>query len=128
MRGGIVAKLLTIFVLLMGAGCTSEFDDDVVEWNPPIVEQDLLGLWRHDTAELNLLANGHYSCSGNQCQELLHAGRWQRDGDFYVEFTSKAGKTARWRIILIRKTHKYQFVEHASESDIRRAYSTFTKF
>lgn len=118
-----------VVLALTLVGCVSEFDDDLVDWSPLIRDKsELVGKWYRGDSILDLKLNGQYSCSGNFCGQLSDYGEWQRVEDFEVKLVSKTHYKFLWRLLRIRKSGKYQFVEKNStdeSADIRQVHSTF---
>jgi hypothetical protein len=64
-----------------------------IDLNPLFAEGDLVGQWRDGQADLELRADGSFTChGGGACAILGGAGRWARLHDFELSFTPDDGR------------------------------------
>ncbi|PWF45498.1 hypothetical protein C7C56_017275 [Massilia glaciei] len=125
--GKVKALLSSVPIVFIALVVLANAGADELEWNPALPgEQALLGSWNDGVSELALRKNGRYACAGNACGALAGAGKWQRFGDFEVDFVPVAGAPVRWRIT--EHAGRYEFVAGAEgDPDAWQTEVTFGK-
>ncbi len=99
---------IAFFALVVSANLNA----GAVEWNPLIRgDAPLLGNWEEGASVLALHEGGQYACAGSACAALNAAGKWQRVGDFEIDFAPADGAPTRWRITA--HEGRYEFVAGA---------------
>lgn len=122
-RNALLSSLPIAFIALV---VLANLNADPVEWNPAIRgDAPLLGTWEDGASLLALHQSGQYTCAGTACAALKAAGKWQRFGDFEIDFAPMDAAPTRWRITAHQG--RYEFVAGAAgDPDNWQADVTFS--